>query len=562
MWKELTRKNPLVTRYHLYRASNLFSLGNLYLDTGRLPKAEESYKQAQAVQERLVADFPTLAQAKRDLTDTYTRLADVYRDLGRRDQAERMHLKNLETCEQLYKDYPATIAFQYLLAISVGKVAGFYREDGRAKEAEAAYGRKIGIYERLIKKDPRNPAYECGLGLTYNDLGRLYRPLGRTADAEKVYLQALTIQDKLVRENPKVADYRVDLATTQHNLGNVYRQVGQKDKAEDYYRIAIRGHESLVHDHPEVPLYARELARSYDSLAVLFLTTGRLSNAEPLIRQAVDVLGKLAENQPGVLAYHYERAQKLLNLCEIYNHSERNAEAEAVCKEMLPLLERLARENPKFVMLLHVLGLAQRQMGEAVSVPGRDLGEAVRWYSRAIATLKEVAQKAPEDAEIREGLAAALEERSKQFLKLARATAALKDLDRAVKLSAKRTLLLTIGQMAARSLAKDHAGTAAKADELAGRQKASAFLAYNAACVNARSAAVVREDEQLSVAEKDKLFERYMTRALEWLRKARAAAYFRDTAGNIEALKTESDLALLWQRNDFKKWLSEVKKSP
>jgi serine/threonine protein kinase len=561
LWKELTRKNPLASRYQLNRASNLYNMGNLLRGMNRLAKVEESYQQARAMQERLAADYPSLAEAKRDLTETYTSLAGLYEAQGRRDEAERMFHNILEAREQLCKEYPDTLDFHLLLANSLGTVARFYREGGQATKAEVAYRRRITIYERIIEKNPRNPEYQCSLGLNYNDLGRLYRPLGRTAEAEKAYLQALVLQEKLVRENPKVEVYRVDLATTQNNLGNLFRQAGKKDKSEAYYRDAIRGHESLVHDHPEVPYYARELARTYGGLAQLLLATGRPADAEPLFRQAADVLGKLVESQPREPAYRYERAETLINLCEIYKRSNRNAEAELVCKEILPQLERLTHENPKLVRLAYLLGSAQWQMGEAVSVPGRDPGEAIRWYGQAINTLNAVAQKAPQDVDIRQVRAAAHESRSKQLLELARATAALRDLDRAIELSTKPALILTLGQGAARIVAKDHTGNAAKADELASQPKASAFLAYNAACVNARSAAVVREDKKLSAAEIDKLSEQYAAKALEWLRKARAAGYFRDTA-DVKGLKTESDLACLRDRDDFKSWLTELGKGP
>jgi tetratricopeptide (TPR) repeat protein len=561
MWKELARKNPLVTSYRLRRASNSYNLGNLYRDTGRLSKAEDAFKQALEEQERVAAESPSLAEVRKDLTLTCTNLANVYKTVGRRDEAERMHRKNIDVSERLCKDYPHTLEFQEVLAKTLGNLADFYREGGQPEKAEANYRREILIYNRLIEKNPRNPEYECDLGLTYNNLGRLFRPLGRTGEAETAYLKALALQEKLVRENPKMADYRVDAATTQNNLGTLYRQAGKIDKAENYYRNSIRGHESLVLDHPEVPYYRQELARSYNGLAALFLAAARFEDAEPLLRRAAETLQKLVGQQPNVLPYWQMRVECLLNLCEIYNRTERNVEAESVCKEILPSVERLARAQPKFVELTFLLGSVQRQMGEALSRPGRDQGEVIDWYGRAIATLNDAARKAPGNISIRKVLVESYTERSKRFLKLARPAAALRDLDRAIELSPEPGLLLTLARRSAQTLASDHALNTAEADKIASDPKASAFLKYNAACVHARSSAVVREDGKLSSGEKEKLAEHYAARAVQWLRKAGSAGYFKGAAVR-EGLDAESDLAPLKTRGDYKEWLRELENKP
>jgi hypothetical protein len=96
---------------------------------------------------------------------------------------------------------------------------------------------------------------------------------------------------------------------------------------------------------------------------------------------------------------------------------------------------------------------------------------------------------------------------------------------------------------------------------LASQLNASPFLAYNAACVNARSSVVVRQDAKLSKSEREHRAEQYAERAMGWLRKARAAGYFKGAAA-MEALKSEDDLAPLRDRDDLKKWLDELGKSP
>jgi tetratricopeptide (TPR) repeat protein len=555
--KELATKNPSVTAFQGNWAISIYNLGNLYFRGGRLALAEQTYKQAQEIQEKLVAEFPALARVKRDLSETYFKMASLFTSMGRRDEGERMHYKILTLREQLCKDYPDTIEFHELLGLSYGAVADFYRDAKQFAEAEVNYRKKIAIYKRLIEKNPRNPGYESDLGLAYNNLGRIYRPMSRYKDAEVAYGEALSIQEKLARENPKLPDFRVDVATTQNNLGNLYAELNQREKAEDYFRKSIRGHEALVREYPETAYYRQELARSYNGLGTVFLATARLKEAEPLFRKSAEQYRKIVEKEPGNLSYHIAQVHSLLNLSEMLNHTRRHSEAEALCKEMLPLLERRARQYPKYVELARLLGSAQRQMGQALSESGLNSGEAIRWYSRAIVTLNEVARKAPGIIEIRKVLLESYSERSKLYLELSRNAAAHRDLDQAIALSSNPGLLLTLARRSAKTLAADHTRSTAQADKLASQPNASGFLAYSAACVYAQSSVSVREDGRLSSSEKDKLAEHYAKRALEWLRKAQASGFFKD-ASALEGLKIESDLTPLRNRDSYKKWFSEL----
>src|SRR5262249_48051264 len=77
---------PTVPLYRVDLGNCLHGLGTLLEDTPRKPEAETAYREALAVQERLVADFPKVPEYLGDLASTMNGLAELAR--GRKDLTE------------------------------------------------------------------------------------------------------------------------------------------------------------------------------------------------------------------------------------------------------------------------------------------------------------------------------------------------------------------------------------------------------------------------------------------------------------------------------------------
>jgi hypothetical protein len=80
---------------------------------------------------------------------------------------------------------------------------------------------------------------------------------------------------------------------------------------------------------------------------------------------------------------------------------------------------------------------------------------------------------------------------------------------------------------------------------------------WGLAIVFARSVPAARSDTRLSSAERDALVERYASQAVALLQKLRREGYFKDP-GHARALRTDKDLNVLRDRDDFRRLLAEV----
>lgn len=80
---------------------------------------------------------------------------------------------------------------------------------------------------------------------------------------------------------------------------------------------------------------------------------------------------------------------------------------------------------------------------------------------------------------------------------------------------------------------------------------------FNAACGYATASIAAGHDTKLPTAERERLVERYETRAVELLRQAKQAGWFQ-RRGAVASLTNDPDLTPLRVREDFKAFLREL----
>jgi tetratricopeptide (TPR) repeat protein/tRNA A-37 threonylcarbamoyl transferase component Bud32 len=105
-----------------------------------------------------------------------------------------------------------------------------------------------------------------------------------------------------------------------------------------------------------------------------------------------------------------------------------------------------------------------------------------------------------------------------------------------------------------------HQGRHAEAAKAVANEKPDGHVAPALACLHALASAAASKDEKLTPEERGKQAEEHAARAVELLRGAHKAAYFKD-ANRVKYLDAEHDLDGLRMRDDFKALMDEIKKS-
>ena len=234
--------------------ASIYSLLALICDhLNKFKTAEEYYKKAMAIREKLAQDNPE--RYNPDLASSYNNAGVFYDAQGQFDKAEVYYKKAIAIREKLAQDNPER--YNPDLASSYNNAGVFYKNQGQFDKAEEYYKKAIAIYEKLAQDNPER--YNPDLAMSYNDAGVFYGDQGQFDKAEEYYKKAMAIREKLAQDNPE--RYNPDLAKSYNNAGVFYNNQGQFDKAEEYYKKAIAIFEKLAQDNPE--RYNPDLAPSY-----------------------------------------------------------------------------------------------------------------------------------------------------------------------------------------------------------------------------------------------------------------------------------------------------------
>jgi CHAT domain-containing protein/tetratricopeptide (TPR) repeat protein len=248
---------------HANLATSLHNLARLYVEQGRLDKAESLLTDALAMQKRLYkGDHP-------DVATSLHNLARLYAEQGRLDKAEPLLADALAMTKRFYKgDHPD-------VATSLHSLAALYRNQGKLAEAEPLLADALAMTKRLFGGD--HPVVAASL----NNLAQLYADQEKLAEAEPMHADALAMRKRLSKgDHP-------DVATSLHNLARLYRDLGKLDKAESLLADALDMRKRLfAGDHPDVAL-------SLNILGFLYRYQGKLDKAETLLTDALAMQKRL-----------------------------------------------------------------------------------------------------------------------------------------------------------------------------------------------------------------------------------------------------------------------------
>jgi serine/threonine-protein kinase len=488
------------------------ALGRLARMTFEIQSEAEAlplYLQALEIFENLTRDYPEVPEYQRYLAITHLNLGHVYGALRRASDAEHSYREAQRIWENLSRAYPADRGHQSNLAMVHGALADLYGDTDRPTLAEKAYRKTLEIGQALAEAEPGDPYRQNILAMYYNNFGAFCREMDRQEEAARLYEEAFKIRERLARAYPTELEPQVNLAMSYHNLGNLYGALDRLHDAEDSYHKALDIKEKLAHTHPLVAEYQDALAETYENLGSLYHDTGQLTRAEGFYLKALAIWKELART-------HGSAPRHGINLGEITGN--------------LGGLE-LAKNRPR---------------------------PALDWFDQSVATLQAVLQQDRGNSEARKHLSHACDGRGQALMRLGRPGEARQSWAQALDLAPDRARA-RLRLAAARTLAQmgKHAEATAEARALAAKAPGGEALLYQAACVHAHALAAVRNDAKLPQAEREQCADRYAAGAVELLREAQAAGYFK-TSAEVRHLKKDRDLDALRARDDFGKLLQEL----
>ncbi|RDL36701.1 Uncharacterized protein BP5553_06053 [Venustampulla echinocandica] len=272
---------------------SLNSIGNLYLEQGRLAEAEHIYKWA--LEGRDVA----LGPEHPSTLEVVNNLGIIYSQQGRLDDAEQM-------CKRALMGTEAALGPDDLATLNVvNNLGNIYSKQSKLAEAEHMY--KRALEGRDVALGPEHPSTLE----VVNNLGAVYSQQGRFAEAEQMYKRALGSNSKETALRPE----HLSTLEVVNNLGNLYLEQGRLAEAEHLFQLSLEGIEAaLGPKHPST-------LQTVNNLGILYQKQSRFAEAEPMYKRALE--GRQAALRPG----HPSTINTAHNLSILYLQQGRLAEA-------------------------------------------------------------------------------------------------------------------------------------------------------------------------------------------------------------------------------------------
>jgi serine/threonine protein kinase/tetratricopeptide (TPR) repeat protein len=493
----------------LIEARLRLSLGQSFWYLGELKAAAEQCQAARALYARhLGPDHP-------DTLRSMHYLARSYHGLGRYADALNLMEETLALQKaRLGPDHPDTLRSMNGLACS-------HAACGRPADALALREETLALMKARL-----GPDHPDTLSSMYH-LASSYADLGRHDDALKLRAEALALcRAKFGPDHP-------DTLRSMNGLANSYTDLGRPAQALKLYEetLALRK-ATLGPDHPDTLQSMNNLAACYNAL-------GRQADAVKLYEEALALYKATLGHD------HPDTFQTMYNLAISYAALGRHADALKLREETLALHQaKLGPGHPRTLMSMNNVAHSYATLGRHA--------DAVKLYEKALALQK--ARLGPDHRDTLSsmwGLADSL-------IKLRRGAEAVSVIDECVRRAAGKEvqpdLLLDLMALRLRHFqkARDAAGCRQTAEMWEGLKRTDAESLYDAACMRAVTAAVVRAADRFPADRKQADAE--ADRAMAWLQQAVAAGY-KDAAH----VKRDKDLDALRDRADFKKLVTMLK---
>ena len=134
-------------------------------------------------------------------------LGNVLWQAGKPAEAEAEYRQALAIDQKLVDDHPGVPELRVRLAGSHEALGGLMSQTGKPGEAEAEYRRGLAVLRKIAENDPTNPRYRYFLAEGQNQLGEWLWGANKPAEAEAEFGEALAIQQKLADDNPMDPQY-------------------------------------------------------------------------------------------------------------------------------------------------------------------------------------------------------------------------------------------------------------------------------------------------------------------------------------------------------------------
>ena len=318
--------------------------------------ALESYRKAEAIRRRVVADDPENLDARLELSTSVAKIADALVGRGAVKEAIGLYREALEVREAaLTAQRPTSGAAHRAVVETTGRLCTTLLATGDADGALANCRRNQAVADAQLAAEPGDAIMRGHRATSSIALGNALRLSRQSAEAETTFADAIARHMELLAANPANAEVRRRLAIAYGYLANVHLDLKRPPDAVRSFELAIGELGQLYAADPSNARTAPELAYMLNQRARVLMSIDRRVEARQDAARAIR-MARAAAERPGAggdALNEYAWALVSAEPAELRNPSQALIFARRA-------LARAGSPNPVY---LHTLGTAQYQSG-------------------------------------------------------------------------------------------------------------------------------------------------------------------------------------------------------
>lgn len=333
-----TRPEDMLEVLGLYR-----QLGGQAARVGDLRAAENYYRSALDIGNRLIVDAPARADARREIEVVHRLLGDVAVASGNPDHARAEFHEALALASAREGADPEDRREMGYVLRRLGDLA---RRTGDAVEAISIYQRALAVALLAADADSTNPNAQRDVLIAYLGLGELSSNIGDSQAAVDHFGHSLAIAERLVEAMPGEHLPHRDLAASHRGLGDTYRSISDLPQARRHYMEALAANQRLAAIDPNDVSVARELSFIHDSLGDLYTDLGDLGAAYQHFRESLAISERLAAVEPDNFLLKRDLSISHANVAQALTVGGDRAEARRHVRQALAIARSLSEQDP------------------------------------------------------------------------------------------------------------------------------------------------------------------------------------------------------------------------
>ena len=305
----IVAKTPddVLVRFQLAMAHH--NLGVVLTKQGKNEEAIVAFRKAQVINQALVKEFPDTPSYASNLATDFDSLA-LTLDTAGQPGADQNFREAIAIYERLVSAYPTNIDYRIWEANCLRNQGLVLAESGRTDEAETIYRKALKLLESVdaVLMTPDGLRKQADV---LSNLGILHR-----AGAEDAFQRSVAISKKLLAGKTGTSDDRYNLAVAHNNLSELLIEQKRLAEAGPHFNEAVANFETLTNEIPRSMDFQHSFGIVLAGQAKWMELTGKPADAKAALVAAVEHQRQAVQLSRNAPVCSLKLAEYLIELAE------------------------------------------------------------------------------------------------------------------------------------------------------------------------------------------------------------------------------------------------------